>query len=271
MIRLADRSRDIINRWHHRGQAVDRVALSPRSAWWGEHRSRYHFAARFARGVCVADIACGSGYGTSLLSQAGAAFVVGIEISADALGEREWVSKSGSAACQADAQHLPLATGIFDLVVSFETVEHLKDDALFIKEVHRALKSGGKLILSTPQAFPDRFRNGGPKNCFHVREYTASELRSLLEPFFLEVEILGQRPGGIYPICPLWDSPDAVKRNPVPVRRRLWRIQHRLPTAISDRWSRFFHNRPFYPGEFDFSFRPNDVSEAHVLVAVCQK
>lgn len=47
-------------------------------------------------------------------------------------------------------ERLPFADGSFDVVYTIEVVEHMQNAYAFLKEIHRLLKPGGKLILSTP-------------------------------------------------------------------------------------------------------------------------
>lgn len=68
-----------------------------------------------------------------------------------------------------------LASGSYDFVVSFQVVEHIKNDKFFLQEVKRALKAGGKFIVTTPNKEASLTRNP-----FHVREYTFNQLRNLL-------------------------------------------------------------------------------------------
>jgi SAM-dependent methyltransferase len=74
----------------------------------------------------------------------------------------------------------------FDYVLSFQVIEHIADDKLFVKELHRVLKPGGMLVLTTPNRLRSLTRNP-----WHVREYTAEELAALLLPFFKEVDMRG--------------------------------------------------------------------------------
>jgi len=118
-----------------------------------EHWHRYAFARRFCAGKRVLDAACGEGYGTSLLA-AVAASAVGIDIdaatvshAAERYGEGERVRFiEGSCA------RLPLPDASFDVVVSFETIEHLEgpDQPLMLAEFRRVLKPDGLLVISSP-------------------------------------------------------------------------------------------------------------------------
>jgi SAM-dependent methyltransferase len=85
---------------------------------------------------------------------------------------------------------LPFADDSFDVVCSFEIVEHVADAERFVAELARVLKRGGRLVLSTPRADDPTRR---PDNPFHEREFDADELRTLLSSSFSSVELFGQR------------------------------------------------------------------------------
>lgn len=74
----------------------------------------------------------------------------------------------------------------FDFVVSFQVIEHIKDDDFFIREIYRVLKPGGKLILTTPNREMSITRNP-----WHIREYLASELQNLALRVFETVDLKG--------------------------------------------------------------------------------
>ncbi|HSI78737.1 MAG TPA: class I SAM-dependent methyltransferase [Lunatimonas sp.] len=79
--------------------------------------------------------------------------------------------------------HIPplseIPSDTYDTVVSFQVIEHIDDDRLFLQELHRVLKPGGQAIISTPNINFSLSRNP-----WHVREYTPEQLRSLCEPIF---------------------------------------------------------------------------------------
>lgn len=246
--------------------------MVPSSPWWGEHRSRYHFAARYARSGKVLDIACGTGYGSRILIDAGAELVVGMDLSPEALAEAAKEPKSGPIICRADATAIPLRTESVDLVTSFETIEHLTHDVEYLSELHRVLRPSGVLLLSTPNALRSNPTGGRPANPFHVREYRPEDLKRLLGKYFSEVSLLGQKTDPRFGFSPFWDD---LSERPRGARSTLsvaaWLVAHRLPFALKDRTSRLRHNRPFYPGEYDFIFAPEFLRSAHVTVAVCRK
>ncbi|MDX2305879.1 MAG: class I SAM-dependent methyltransferase [Microscillaceae bacterium] len=87
-------------------------------------------------------------------------------------------------------QHIPPFKGIadnnFDFVVSFQVIEHIVDDQSFVKEIHRVLKPGGSAIITTPN-----IKLSLTRNPWHVREYTAEDLKKLLGKYFPEVQTQG--------------------------------------------------------------------------------
>jgi ubiquinone/menaquinone biosynthesis C-methylase UbiE len=150
--------------------------------------ARYEFAAAYARGLTVLDCACGAGYGSAILLRSGAARVIGVDVSDEALAHARahWAGpefrKSGGA-------RLPLADGEVQLCVSLETIEHISDAKGFVDELWRVLQPGGKLVVSTPLTRgPARLK---PANPYHLREYDEDELAALLTPRFRILERLG--------------------------------------------------------------------------------
>lgn len=120
------------------------------------HRKFYLFAAQFAPGATVADIGCGSGYGCALLKNAGAAQVVGADVSQHAV---RFARKHYGAFAEFTAQGMTGLTlypdGRFDLVVSSEVLEHIKEygkEDKAVEELKRITRPGGVLILGTPNS-----------------------------------------------------------------------------------------------------------------------
>ena len=155
-----------------------------------EHIERYKFAAEFVQGR-VLDIACGSGYGSKMLADR-AEEVWGGDISEEAIKiAKEKYSGENVHFRLMDASELPFDNNYFDLVVSFETIEHLKDSEKFVAEIKRVLKPGGRLILSTPDKRVTK--KLGVENKFHVKEFGKKELADILKNDF-KLEFFGQRP-----------------------------------------------------------------------------
>ena len=87
---------------------------------------------------------------------------------------------------RADLGSMPLSNAAFDLIVSFQVIEHLIDPANYLDALARLLRSDGVALVTTPNR-----ANSDGENPFHVHEYEAEELRSLLATRFESVEMLG--------------------------------------------------------------------------------
>lgn len=159
------------------------------ATFW-EHIYRYRFATQYVRHKRVLDIACGEGYGTAALFHAGAKQVIGIDISADAC--RHARKKYGIDARTGDALHIPIPSQSIDIIVSFETIEHLGDPAAFLNECKRVLASQGQLIISTPNR--EIYSRHGQRNPFHHNELDITEFTSLLRQRFRISKIFTQCP-----------------------------------------------------------------------------
>jgi len=151
-----------------------------------EHWHRYAFARRFAEGRRVLDAACGEGYGTALLGQV-AASVVGVDIDIATIDQARAMYGDGSRIrfLAASCSGLPLPSGSFDLVVSFETIEHLQaaDQRNMLSEFARVLVPDGVLIVSSPnkRLYSDA---RGYVNPFHLQELYRDDLSRLLAARF---------------------------------------------------------------------------------------
>jgi SAM-dependent methyltransferase len=177
---------------------MERLALDRFSSPWlrNQHLVRYRWAAGFARGRRVLDAACGTGYGSRLISEAGASRVVSVDVSPDAPLEAERSDDLRHLRfVRADVARLPFRSGAFDLYVSFETLEHVAGDEDLVEEARRMLAPGGMFLCSTPNRdllSPGLTLDDRPRNPYHVREYSIAEFDSLLRRFFAEVTLLGQ-------------------------------------------------------------------------------
>jgi SAM-dependent methyltransferase len=161
-----------------------------------QHVERYRWAAEMAAGKRVLDAACGTGYGTTTLAEAGAASAVGLDVDRVTVDTARRGARAENLTFEVgDVCELPFADGVFDLFVSFETVEHLADPARFPSEARRVLAPGGVFLCSTPNrevTNPGSGVEDRPYNPFHVREYAAPELAALLREAFPVVTMYGQ-------------------------------------------------------------------------------
>lgn len=178
-----------------------------------EHWQRYRFAAPLATGCRVGDIACGSGYGSRFLLDSGASSVTGVDLSPDAVayasqtyGTEQLQFAVGNAE---DLQGIPDQS--FDLVTSFETIEHLQNVGAYLKEIHRVLRPGGRYIVSTPERSFDVFYpiTRRPRNQFHVFEYSRKQFEEAVGRHFEITDRLGQT--FVSPLWVWWPVQTALK------------------------------------------------------------
>lgn len=160
---------------------------------WYEHWHRYAFARGLAAGKRVLDAACGEGYGSALLAEV-ATEVVGVDISAAAVehARARYTAPPRLRFECADAAALGFADASFDLVVSFETLEHLAAQDALLAGFARVLTDDGVLVISSPdkRTYSDET---GFRNEFHVRELYREELLALLAPHFPQRRLYGQK------------------------------------------------------------------------------
>lgn len=247
---------------------VDAGVLSP---YWGEHAARYLFAREYVKNKTVLDIACGTGYGLGLLSKIARAVAgVDVDLSAARLARSECTSNV--AVILGDGTRLPFEDCSFDVITSFETLEHLYHRVDFLAELRRVLKDGGTLLLSTPNANYTQPVNGKPANPFHVYEYRPEELREEVAAVFRLEQFLGQELRTDFGIPPFFDAQQKLPSDLGTMTRLLgWKVLNKLPISLRENVSEALWKRPFYPVEKDYIFSPDRIENAPVLVAICQK
>lgn len=118
---------------------------------------------------------------------------------------------------------LPYADASFDAVVSFQVIEHIQDDRFFLDEIRRVLRPGGVALLTTPNRPLSLSRNP-----WHIREYTAAELKSLSSSIFPNVEMRGVT-GNDKVMGYHERNRESVNRL---MRWDIFDLQHRLPAAV---------------------------------------
>jgi SAM-dependent methyltransferase/GT2 family glycosyltransferase len=156
-----------------------------------EHYHRYLFSLQFCAGQSVLDIASGEGYGSALIASV-ARQVTGVDISPQAVdhANRNYGSRNLSFRV-GDVCAIPAADASFDVVVSFETIEHVTSHVEFLEEIRRVLKPGGILLMSSPNK--DVYSAAGEAaNPFHLKELNAQEFQDLLISHFRHTAFLRQ-------------------------------------------------------------------------------
>lgn len=154
----------------------------PNLMYLAEHIVRYAALASLVSGRRVLDIACGEGYGSWLLKEWGATSVLGVDVSADAVqsAQRQF-GRDGVRYLAADACSIAerLTPGSFDLIASFETLEHLEDPERFLVGLKTLAAPGAQILVSCPNDHvalpPDQ------SNPYHLRKYTFEEFKACCE------------------------------------------------------------------------------------------
>lgn len=146
------------------------------------HIARYALARNLCRGKKVLDIACGEGYGSRLLLEWGATEVVGIDVSEDAVvrANKNFL-KSGIRYLCGDAQNIDqiIAGEKFDLIVSFETIEHIPRPDEYLSAIARLRSRDACVVISCPNDWW-YYPNENEGNIFHVRKYSYEEFIKLV-------------------------------------------------------------------------------------------
>ena len=181
----------------------------------------YYAAMPYVEGDLL-EVGCGEGRGVELLSPLSTRYVALDKIT-DVI-EKLSASYKNVTFRQAI---VPPFDGIednsFDVVVSFQVIEHIKDDAFFLKEMHRVLKPGGKALISTPN-----IKKTLTRNPWHIREYTADQLTKLAKEIFSSVESKGI--AGNKKVMEYYEKNKAsVKKI---TRFDILNLQYRLPASL---------------------------------------
>nr|VFK79275.1 MAG: Glycosyltransferase, GT2 family [Candidatus Kentron sp. SD] len=157
-----------------------------------EHLHRYTIAKDLVTGKNVLDIACGEGYGSAILASS-AKHVIGVDISDETIHHAKSTYKRNNIEFhRGSCTDIPLDDNSVEVVVSFETIEHISGQELMLEEIYRVLEPNGLLILSSPnRPIYNQFRN--ESNPYHVRELDFNELNDLLTKFFPYVRYAHQR------------------------------------------------------------------------------
>jgi len=187
----------------------------PSYVWrFGQDR-RLALIRRYAllEGQRILDVGCG--LGTYVKKMRGfSQEVYGVDVDPEKVAE---ASRTLPNIHLAPAEKLPFPDGFFDVVLLHEVIEHVEDDRQAIREAHRVIKEGGRIVIFAPnRLYPlethgifwrGKYRFGNiplvnylpdflrQRLCPHARAYTRGDLRRLFEGLDVEVIVHTQ----IYP------------------------------------------------------------------------
>lgn len=194
----------------------------------------YIVAQKYVRGS-VLEVGCGEGRGLDLVIPKSTSFTAIDKISPVI---EELKTKYPEATFR--SMNIPPFDGIpdntFDTVISFQVIEHIKNDRLFLKEINRVLKPGGLALVTTPNRKMSLTRNP-----WHIREYLPDELRDLAASIFTSVEMKGIS-GNAKVMAYYEQNKKAVEKF---TRLDFLNLQYRLPASLLripyellNRWNR---------------------------------
>ena len=159
----------------------------------------------------VLDIASGKGFGGNMMAQTAASVICADLDSAKLEEGRALFPRANLSFSRQDATAITFPGESFDVVVSMETIEHMDDVDLYLSELSRVLKPGGRAILSTPQNSIGHI----PLTPAHIHEFTLDELRSCCGRHFAIEKIIGLKGGTVH-----FDD-DAIGTNSVIFLRKI--------------------------------------------------
>ncbi|HEX2132377.1 MAG TPA: class I SAM-dependent methyltransferase [Actinophytocola sp.] len=157
--------------------------------WFRRHEAAYLALRRYCVGALVLEAGCGEGYGADLLAGE-AALVAGLDYDAPTAAH---VARAYPRvrALRGNLAALPVRTATVDVVANLQVIEHLWDQPGFLRECHRVLRPGGRLLVTTPNRITFSPGRDTPLNPFHTRELDPGELAGLLRDTGFGVEYLG--------------------------------------------------------------------------------
>lgn len=159
-----------------------------------EHFQRYRWASQLVKDKVVLDAACGEGYGSNILAQS-AKDVLGLDIDQETVewAKNKYRDRRNLKFMQGSIAKLPIEDSSIDVVVSFETIEHVDAEIqrCYLQEIKRILKPEGFLVMSTPNKsiYSDKYMY---HNEFHVKEFYHDEYLDFICSQFCNVKLYHQ-------------------------------------------------------------------------------
>lgn len=155
------------------------------------HAASYRFAEKYCHGMRVLDLGCGSGYGAETIAEH-AEEVYAVDVSAEAIefARNNYIRSNLHFELIHPGDQLPFPDHSFDVVLSFQVIEHVEDDAKYLAEAERVLKDEGIFIVITPDRQHRLFPGQWPWNRWHLREYTEKQLtQRVAESFQIKLSL----------------------------------------------------------------------------------
>lgn len=245
--------------------ASERQEINKMSPWWGEHLHRYEEVIKSLMGnETILDIACGSGFGTHLLSTHSTNKVFGGDLSIEAitLCNNSW-NKDNLSYEIMNGTKLKFEDNTFDVVVSFETIEHTTMFNEMVKELKRVVKPNGIIYLSTPNSKINS-PNGIVTNPYHAQEWDYEEFCKIVNKHFNSYKIFGQKYNRYKNKKPI-----AFYVESLLYRRGI----RKIPISFQDKIIVLFGQKSIYPSSKDYIMTNNtsEIKKCKTFFAICSK
>ena len=242
----------------------ERQEINKVSPWWGEHLHRYGEILKSLTGnETILDIACGSGFGTHLLSTSSIGQVYGGDLSSEAINlcQKTW-NKDNLSYEIMDGTQLKFEDNYFDVVVSFETIEHTTKFNEMIQELKRVVKPNGTIYLSTPNIKVNS-PSGIVRNPYHTQEWDYNEFKEIVKTHFSKFKLYGQQ-----------YSRYNKKGIAYTIENLLYqRGVRKLPNKIQNNIMKLFGQATIYPSINDYTMlsSPEMIARCKTFFVICKK
>lgn len=156
----------------------------------GNHWKRYEFARDVCHNKRVLDYGCGYGLGFEALPDCRE--YVGVDVDEESI---QWAKKNLSSKHQEckfftlDAFKSTFNSHYFEVILSFEVIEHVKSTKNYLQFLLQNLAEDGEIIISTPNGSFSAHDSSRFRSAFHYDEYNAEELITILQPLGKRVEL----------------------------------------------------------------------------------
>ena len=156
------------------------------------HKKAYLYARPFCKGKRILDYGCGNGYGSFLLAGT-SLHVTAVDINPEIIRacQQKYQRPNLSFQLVEPGKTTNFPGSSFDVVVSFQVIEHVHDVTGYLNQLKQVLKDDGVLMITTPNRKHRLYPLQKPSNPYHLREYGLRQLREQLNSLFKHVTILG--------------------------------------------------------------------------------
>ncbi|MFH0864241.1 MAG: class I SAM-dependent methyltransferase [Candidatus Gottesmanbacteria bacterium] len=231
------------------------------------HIAAYNFSTRYVEKKVVLDLGCSDGYGSLLIAKLSKK-TIALDKDRDAINKAKKNTLDNLMFVVGDAANLKW-TNTFDIIISFQVIEHMKDVDGYLRQIKKALVKNGMAIISTTNRALRLDEGEKPWNPYHITEYGKQDLHALLLKYFSNVTLFG-----------LTASPDIynleIKRlhfRKILAQLDKFNLYKYLPRQVSDLFPRIFKRKKQNKiiSLDDFWVNTINVEKSLDLIAVCIK